>query len=296
MPAGKLARSDAGAAIARVLELDPQQPEGLVARAMLPPHFGNWLSAERALRSVLAIAPDNEAANDMLSVLLMEVGLVNEGAAIVDRLIRMQPLSSAYNYRHVYQLWARGRTAEADRVADQALQLWPRHSGVWLARFWIFATTGRAMAALAMLDDGNRAELSSSLEAVLRASARALQSGRAADIATARDDNLLAARQGPFGVVNATLTLPPLGETDIALEINQGYLLRTGPLVGALRRPAGQRALNQQNRRKTQSLWMPPAARLRAHPRFLALCEASGLATYWREVGHAPSFLADQRG
>lgn len=283
--------AEASDAIAHALAIDPQQPEALVARAALPPHYGNWLPTEQALRHVLAIAPGNEAAGEMLSILLMEVGRVGEGGAIIDRLVRAQPLSPAYNYRHVYQLWARGRLAEADRVADQSLQLWPRHSGVWLARFWIFATTGRAAAALAMLDDADRPDLAPPLRAVLAASARALLSGRPADVLAATTANIAAARTGPFGVVNATLTLPPLGETDAAFEINRGYLARTGPLIGALRRPAGQIAFNQQNRRKTQSLWMPPASPIRTDPRFPELCEAIGLAAYWRRAGHGPDTL-----
>ena len=282
----------ASSAIAEALARDARQPEALVAQAMLPPHYGEWLTTERALRRVLAIAPGNEAASEMLSILLMEVGRVTEGGAIIDRLVRAQPLSPAYNYRHVYQLWARGRLAEADRVADQSLQLWPRHSGVWLARFWTFATTDRAAAALAMLDDPNRADLPPRLATVLRVSARALLSRRPEDIAAARATNLAVARMSPFGVVNATLTLPPLGETETAFEINRGYLARTGPVVGALRRPAGQTAFGQQNRRKTQSLWMPPAAPLRADKRFSALCEATGLAAYWRRAGHSPDFRA----
>ena len=281
---------NASTAIAEALARDPRQPEALVARAMLPPHYGDWLTAERRLREVLTIAPGNEAASEMLSIVLMEVGRVTEGGAIVDRLVTVQPLSPAYNYRHVYQLWARGRLAEADRVADQALQLWPRHSGVWLARFWTFATTGRATAALAMLEDRNRTVLPAPLMALLQTSARALSTGRHEDIVAAKSANLAAARLSPFGVVNATLTLPPLGETETAFEINRGYLVRTGSVVGALRRPAAQGAFGQQNRRKTQCLWMPPAATLRANARFPELCEASGLATYWRQAGHGPDF------
>ena len=104
--------------------------------------------------------------------------------------------------------------------------------------------------------------------------------------------NVAAARRGQFGVVNATLVLPRLGAVESAYTVARGYLLREGSLVGSLRRPADQPAINEQNRRKTMMLWMPSAAPLRADPRFLPLCEAIGLGRYWRQAGHRPDVMA----
>jgi len=282
---------DCTAAIRRALALDPRQPEALVADAILPPHYGAWWPAEQKLRHVLAVAPDNAPAREHLALLLMEVGRVREAAVIIDALVEEEPLAPAYRYRHVYQLWARGRLAEADRVADQSLQLWPRHSAVWLARFWTFALTGRAKAALAMLSDSIRPDVPPPMLDLLRLSAQALLTPNSADVAKAVAADMVAAKRSPFGVVNAVLTLPPLGQVGPALEIVRGYLLRSGAAIGALHRPAGEVAFNQQSRRKTMVLWMPSAARLRADPGFAEICTGSGLRDYWKQAGKMPDYL-----
>lgn len=274
------------------LELQAAQADARVALAMLPPHFGKWLPVERALRGILADAPENRAARKNLGVLLMEVGCVTLGAGIIDELVEIEPLSPDLQYRHVYQLWARGRVREADQVADKSLQLWPRHSSVWLARMWLFAFTRRPAAALAMIDNkAGLPEFPSSMVRLLRLCCTALATRSQRDIAAAIDANIQAARQGPFGVVSATLTLPQLGAADVAFQINRGYLLREGPFVGSLSRSAGQPPVSQQSRRKTMALWMPSSAPLRALPGFLPLCVAMGMADYWRQSGQWPDFL-----
>ncbi|MBS0479281.1 MAG: winged helix-turn-helix domain-containing protein [Proteobacteria bacterium] len=277
----------------RALDLQPNQPDARVALTMLPPHFGGWFAVEQSLRQILADFPDNLAAQTNLSLALMEVGRIREGGAMGDRLVKREPLSPAFQYRHVYQLWARGRLREADQAADQALQLWPRHASLWLSRFWTFALTGRAAAALGMLEAADNAlGLPAPLRNLLRLSARAcLPERTAGDIAAAIAAHVSAARASQFGPVSAILVLPAIGATDLAFDIVRGYFLRQGPIVGSLERPAGQPAINQQTRRHTAPLWMPSAAPLRADPRFSPLCEAVGLADYWRRSGHQPDFL-----
>jgi len=157
---------------------------------------------------------------------------------------------------------------------------------------WTFALTGRPTTALAMIDNkAGLPEFPPPMVRLIRLCCTALATHSQRDIAAAVDANIQAAQQGPFGVVSATLTLPQLGATDVAFQINRGYLLREGPYVGWLSRPAGQPAESQQSRRKTMALWMPSAAPLRALPDFLRLCAAVGMTDYWRQSGHWPDFL-----
>ncbi len=280
----------------RALKLSPGQPEARIAMVMLSPHFGAWYRVDRILRDVLAHAPDNIAALANRSLLLMEVGCIDAASAIADQLVARVPLSPTFQYRHVYQLWATGRLREADQVADRALQLWPRHSSVWLARLWTFALTGRTASALAMIEDATRtALLPARMTGLLLLSCRALASRSANDVAAAVAANVAAARQGQFGVINAIMILPQLGAIDAAFEISRGYLLREGEMVGTLLRPDGQPAIDQESRRKTMPLWMPSAAPLRADPRFLPLCDAIGLSAFWQRSGYVPNFLKARR-
>jgi tetratricopeptide (TPR) repeat protein len=293
-PRGETAKAVQATELAarRALDLQPGLADARVALAMLPPHFGAWLPVERTLRGILADAPDNLAAAKGLALVLMEVGRVKAGAEIIDQLVKRVPLSPDLQYRHAYQLWARGRLAEADLVADKSLQLWPRHSAVWLARMWLFALTGRPAAALAMLADRDGLpEFPPPMIELLRICCTALKTRSHADIAQAIRANAAAARNSPFGVVSATLTLPQLGAAHVAYEINKGYLVRKGPLVGRLHRGATDPPVSEQSRRKTMALWMPAAAPLRDYPAFLSLCAATGLTAYWEASSHWPDFL-----
>nr|WP_250890730.1 tetratricopeptide repeat protein [Sphingobium nicotianae] len=276
----------------RALDLQPGQPDARVALEMLTPDFGLWHSAEQTLRGILAAAPDNVAAQARLALILMEVGRVEAGTAIIDRLVEREPLSPSFQYRHVYQLWARGRLKEADQTADRALQLWPRHPSVWLARYWTFGLTGRAPMARRMVEDrSRRPDFPDEMVDLLRRNSAALETRSRADIAAAVAANLAATNLGQFGAVSAILTLPLLGAEAVAYDVGRGYLLREGSLVGSLGRPADQPAINDQNRRKTMMLWMPSAAALRADARFLPLCRAIGLGDYWRQAGQGPDYL-----
>jgi Tfp pilus assembly protein PilF len=145
--------ADAEASARRALTIDPRQSDALAALAMLIPAFGRWTEAEQRLRQVLKIDPANPFAVGALATLLMSTGQVRACLERLQWLHLNTPPSPNVQFRRVYTLWSAGQTAEMDRVADVALQAWPRHGGVWFARMWTLAFTGRVPAALAMLQD-----------------------------------------------------------------------------------------------------------------------------------------------
>lgn len=279
------------AAARRALALAPRQPDALAAVAILPPYFGDWLAAERRLQSVLAVAPDHLPTLDELAFLRVAVGRARESANARVAFSPREPLHAGHQYRLIYAHWILGRIGDADRTADRALQLWPKHPAVWFARLWVLAFTGRAARARRHLHDaGARPDLPDEMLATLDTALAALGGDRPADRARTVDRLLAEVSETPSAVVNALLLLNGLGEVDPALAVAQAYYLEDGPIMAATRWRAGQMAVNDQRRRKTHMMFVPVTAPMRADPRFEDLVQRIGLDRYWRDVGVQPDF------
>jgi len=251
---------------------------------------------ERNLRAILADAPRHADTLAALGFTLMAVGRSAEALAVNGQAVALEPFSPIYQYRLMYHLWTAGRVGEADRVIDRAIELWPRHPGVWFARVWLMGFTGRTDVALAQIGDAEaRPPVSPRTADYLRISMAAVGSKVPAAIRAATDANLASARQGPGGSVNALMFLSALGRLDEAFEVANGYLLRHGPAVTPLRAQPGQTLITDQVHRKTQMLFVPVCAPLRADPRFEALCRGCGLVDYWRRSGHWADYLGARR-
>lgn len=276
----------------RALAIDRREGNALAALATLRPYFGDWIGTDRRLREVLAVAPGNVAAMSHLVTLLQSAGLARESWEWNERASTLDPLSPIHQFRKALKLWIFGRVPESDLTIERALQLWPRHPAVWNARLMTFAFTGRAAAALQMIEDAatRPATLTPVGIDLLRVSLAALDAGTPASIAAARDANLAAAPRSPGFAVNAIMVLSALGEIDAAFQVTDGYMLRRGPLIGSLWTGSGQMPVNDMQWRRTMMLFIPATERMRADRRFIELCEGIGLVDYWRRRGKAPDF------
>ena len=272
------------------LAIDPKQSDALAALAALRPYFGDWAGAEARLRQVLAVDPDNFTALAHLTTLLQSVGRATASWDLNEHVLALAPLSPIPNYRRGLKYWIFGQVAEADLAIDRAISLWPRHAGVWNARIYVFAFSGRAKAALAMLND--KASLPDEFplpaQQLLRGSLKALATGRPADIAKARAANLAAAPKSPAFAVQCTMVLSALGLLDDAFAVAEGSLLRRGDFIGAVAGGGGELVVNDQVWRRTMNLFTPATVAMREDPRFAALCRGIKLTDYWKLVGHAP--------
>lgn len=279
---------DCESAARQALSLNPREGNALAALATLRPYFGDWSAGEDRLRKVLAVAPDNLTAMTHLVTLLQSVGRARDSWDLNERAVALEPLSPGHQFRRALKLWIFGRVAQADLTIDRALQLWPRHPGVWNARLYIFAFTGRPHAALAMLDDvsGRPATFKAASEQRWRVSLRALETGSPADVAAATAANRQAAAGGL--AVAAIMILSSLRQLDAAFDVANGFLLRKGPLVTPLWPGKDQMAINDQQWRRTMNLFTPATAAMRADPRFQLLCDGIGLTEYWRRRGIGP--------
>jgi hypothetical protein len=160
---------------------------------------------------------------------------------------------------------------------------------VWNARFLILAFTGRSGAAAAMLRNtiAPPANAHPVLLSQWRPTLDAFADPSPARIAKARDANLAAAQLNPGQAAYAALALGQLGETDAAFAVIDALLLSKGPLVADRPIVPGSFVANSPSWCRTQWLFMPPLAAVRADARLGPLCEEIGLAR-WRQRGVGP--------
>lgn len=277
----------------RALSLAPTQPDARASLALLPGTYGAWLAAEGRMKDVLKLEPAHVQVHDALAFFYVAVGRAREGA--LDRLayVAGDPLNVGQVYRLTYAYWILGRISDADRNAQRAMRLWPHHPGVWVSRLYLLAFTDRAERALQHIDDGQRRpDMPPSLFDMLRAAVTALATRRPADVARAVDLIMADVAASASGSVNAILMLSAMGEIDRAFAVAEAYLLERGKVTANVNAQPGERTVKDQHERKTNMLFIPPSAPMRADPRFLKLTEAMGLARYWKEAGATPDFLA----
>lgn len=276
----------------RALDLNPTQGDALAALATLKPYFGEFAAGEDRLMKVLAVDPDNFLAITQLVGLLQGVGRVRSSSDWNDRAGRIDPQSPVPQYRRALKHWSLGQLDAADQAIDRAMQVWPRHPSVWNARMMLFAYTGQPAAARTLLDDRRirPATMQKPALDLWGASLRALESRSARDVEAARAANVVAASRSPGFANNALMTLSMLGELDAAFDVAHGYFLRRGPLITTLWEGAGELPVSALRWRRTMALFVPPAAPMRADPRFDALMEGMGIAQYWRARNLRPDY------
>jgi predicted Zn-dependent protease len=244
------------------------------------------------LRAVLADAPSNIFAMRSLWNLLQTAGRSRDALEFVQRAIAIKPFAACNNYPLAQLLWIVGRTAEADRVIDRAMQYWPAHRFVRFARFTILAFTGRPSAALTMLDDEKTRPqtYSPAALALWRISLPALDQPTAANVEKARAANLAAAKRDPSLSSQAVLTLAALGEVDAAFKIANELLVFEAPTASHSGPGTHRPRATSLAWRFTPWLFTPPAAALRADPRFAGLADGIGLTAYWRARHVRPDY------
>lgn len=282
------ALSQASSAARTALALNPNESHARLAMILLERSSLDFADTEDRLRAILRSDPTNTATMRNLWNMLQCVGRSRDALALAERAIAVEPLGASAHYPRAQLLWITGRTAEADRVIDQAMRNWPDHRFVRFARFTIFAYTNRPRAALAMLESPKTAPQNYSPEAIAlwRISLAALDQRTPASIAAAREANVEAALRDPQMSGQAVMTLAILGEIDAAFKIANA--LFAVPNSRGDRPPAKSTAW-----RFTPWLFTPPTATLRNDPRFGPLCNESGLAEYWAKAGIKPDYQID---
>jgi tetratricopeptide (TPR) repeat protein len=140
-----------GAAV-RALSIDPHEPNALLAMYELQGSTLDWTTRDRRLRQIIALDPKNVSAIAELVMLLQAAGLTRESWKWNERAIALQPLSADFLGKRALKLWILNRVPQADKVADQLLDMYPSVPWVYWTRFVIYALTGRAKAAQALMN------------------------------------------------------------------------------------------------------------------------------------------------
>lgn len=276
----------------RALELDPANADAKSALALAIPYYGDWLAAERRFDAVLAEHPSHIITRDSRAFMLGAVGRVRESALDRVAFAPGAPFDAGVQYLLVYGHWFLDRTDEADRVASRAMEMWPRHPGVWFARLWLLAGTNRYDRALAQIDDASaRPMLPPPMIDTLRAALSAAAARQPAAMAAAVDLVMAGVSRSVAAVVNAMMLLNHLGATDRAFDLARAYYLEQGPIIAAVDWRPGQPVIQNQRRRKTNMLFTPTAAAMHDDPRFMPLMQQMGLVDYWDKRGIRPDFL-----
>lgn len=277
-------------AIARAEKLDSGNGLARAAAAMVLPRPGNERTIEQALRAGIAGHPDNDLLLTALATLMLGVGRCHEAATLLDRALVSAPPGPGTLYIRVQALWAAGRRADADRAIDEAYALYPIDLAVWFTRFYFYLYTGRAAAAVAqgMNRAGRPRGLPDYNFDVVIAAARAMISGRAADIDAAVAANLEAAHQGAGYAENAMQIAAAFGRLDTAFAIADAYYFARGFSTGELRFRGNLGSYTPQNDRRTCYLFMPSTRAMRGDSRFARLTAELGLTRYWAQAGVQP--------
>jgi DNA-binding winged helix-turn-helix (wHTH) protein len=275
----------------KALAIDPKEPNALLALFEVQGSTLDWLARDQLLRRIVSIDPANGLAMAELASVLQAAGLCREAWDWNERLLRQTPLSSILLTRRAQKLWIFGRFADADNVMNQLRAQFPKDGWVWLNRFQIYAFTGRAGAARAMLENDPAMIASGPATQMWRDCLDALERPSAVTIAKARHTCLAAVPASGELAGAAVMAMSALGDVDTAFQIADGYLLGRGRVLLSSRAGYGPAPGDALHRIDTYPLFMPPCRAMRRDGRFTPLCEGVGLVEYWRRRRVEPDYL-----
>lgn len=282
--------SKARDAARRALAVDPKETNARAVLIVQRRDIDEWVEWEDSLLRVLEDDPHNTLALEYLAMFYQTVGRCKDNWKYGELSYRLEPFSSDNLHRRALRHWIFGKLAQADKIADQALRLWPRHPYVWNARLLIYAFTDRAPAALALLDDvPNRPpNLTQPSVDSWRAALRAIETRAPADIKRAVDVLTAVAGLAHGLAANAIMVSSYLGELDSAYHAAEGLFEGRGRLVQKSQGEGIKDVYSGAAWGRTQFLFIPATANFRADPRFQGLCEATGHVDYWSKRGIWP--------
>lgn len=270
--------------------LDPREPNARSVLAFQRRDLEAWTQWEDTLLGILDDAPDNAQTLAHLTFFYQGMGRCKDSWGTNEKAILEEPFNPGHLHRRAIKHWIFGRLDQADKVADQAMTLWPRNGGVWNTRMLIYAFTDRAPAALALLENFESRPVRLTVPSVesWRAGLAAVASRSRTDIARAIEVCAASGRLAPGLAANAIMFFSHLGELDAAYSVAAALFEGRGDLVQQSPRGSIRDIYSTSNWGRTQFLFIPATAPFRADPRFPDLCRRMGHVAYWQKRGIWP--------
>jgi len=281
------ALSRAKLAAERALELDPHNGHALAAQSRLTATFANWREKEAVLAAATKKAQGSPAPIHHHARFLAAVGRTREAARQSERALQLNPLAPWLHTALVNLLAASGRVDEAENAAARASALWPKDPDLWTARYALYLAEGRpALAGRLAADKAQwpRDARPSDMELLAKlAGARA----RAGMPASASLDMLEPwTREGQLHVGLAMIFAAQSGAHDRALEYAEQLYLAQPP--AAVQHFVSYTRFAEAGERPTELLFSRALAPLWGEARYWDLLRRIGLVDYWRSRGAWP--------
>jgi hypothetical protein len=224
-----------------------------------------------------------------LSRVLADAGRFRDALATLDSGAQAAGALPFYQYWLAWLLFCGDRLEESDRVIDRALATWPRQFAIWFTRLWLYAYTGRAAQALALIGDsaGRPLGIPEGDFQIVELSVRAIMTRSPLDVEAAVRANMAAAPAGAGYCMNAVKVSAQLGRLDDAFAAADALYLNRGFQVAPAFFTQQQGGYTPPDQRGTEFLFSPPCRQMRTDPRFQPLLREIGLVDYWRRTGTA---------
>ena len=281
----------AQAAGGRALKLDPKNAYGRAAIAYARPSRGNWALMEREFRRAQEDQPGKWLIVYSLALLLGEVGRFSEAARLFGSLKDTAPTATQYHF-HVQSLWASGQLDQAERLLEEATEIFSTYSGIWWQRFHMLLHGGRASAAIAHLEDRGSRPASTdekSIELATETARASLSRGSAELEAVMRKLRLYGAEsvsQAQFAMVLASF----LGAGSLAMELAQALFFSRGFVIPDYPPAPGSALQVTLDEREPRVLFLPSTKQLRRTEGFGRLVADLGLERYWQASRSTPDY------
>ena len=274
----------------RALSLDPGEPNARSVLAVQRLDLDDWITYEDTLLGIVRDAPRCALALSELTLFYQGMGRCRESLGFNERAIAIEPFNPTHQSRRAMKHWIFGDLAKADQVANRALQLWPRNPVAWNARMITLAYTARPDAARALLENGQLrpANLSAPTVEAWRATLEAVADGTVDGARRAVPGIMAAATVSPGMAANAVMALSYLGLLDECYRVADGLLTQRGGVIQQGKGSLAQDLYSGPAWGRTQFVFVPACANLRADARFTDLSRRTGLLAYWSARGVKP--------